>query len=96
MRLLPCEKNAMQFGHFGKKGWALLFDNVDNAAIDPIMGWIGSTKPGQKILYFSTQKSALEYCARHAITPSMRVLLPHDTPPLAKSYAENFTKNFRW
>lgn len=96
-RLLPQEKNAMQAGHLGKKGWHLVFSSIDGEGVDSVMGWVSQKHPGQKVMTFSTKEEALAYCKKHHINPVVLTeSFEHDSSPEPKSYADNFTKGLRW
>lgn len=86
----------MQSGHLTHKVWILLFPQREGISIDPIMQWISQTHPGQRTMHFDSKESAMTYCERYHITPIIQDESSMSSPQLPKSYAENFTKNFRW
>jgi hypothetical protein len=79
----------MQSGAARTKLWLLEYEPEKARAIDPLMGWTGSSDMRQQVqLEFATRDEAIAYAEKHAIP--YQVFEPHRPAAKAKSYADNF------
>ncbi len=88
-RIYRPAKTAMQSGQARSSEWLLEFEPAAPRAVDPLMGWTGSTDTkGQVKLQFATREEAIAYAERNGI--AFRVEEPKPRKAIRKSYADNF------
>ncbi|MEZ5850176.1 MAG: ETC complex I subunit [Hyphomicrobiaceae bacterium] len=88
-RIYRPAKTAMQSGQARTSEWLLEFEPSAPRAVDPLMGWTGSTDTqGQVKLSFATREEAVAYAERNGIP--FRIDEPKPRKAVQKSYADNF------
>jgi len=79
----------MQSGKARAKAWLLEYEPASPRAIDPLMGWTGSTDMLSQVqLEFDSKEEAVVYAQAHGI--AFDVFEPHTPTPKPKAYADNF------
>jgi hypothetical protein len=89
VRIYRPAKSAMQSGTAASRQWVLEYEPETAKAIDPLMGWIGSTDTnGQVKLRFPSREAALAYAKRLGL--DAKIEEPRSRAPIIKNYADNF------
>lgn len=90
-RVYRPNRNLMQSGRVRTRQWVLELEPMRPQAVDPLMGWVGSTDPLQQIsLRFPDKDSALRFAEKQGWTCT--VWETAEPRPKPHSYASNF----RW
>lgn len=95
-RIYKPAKTAMQSGTAKTKAWRLEFVPGSARAVDPLMGWTGSSDMDSQVrLSFDSKEAALAYAEAKGI--EVTVTEPHGRKPniRARGYGENFATNRR-
>ncbi len=80
----------MQSGRANTRKWVLEYEPEAAKAIDPLMGWSGSTDTSAQVrLKFDSKDEAVAYATRNGL--AYRVLEAKSPRIQPKSYARNFT-----
>lgn len=88
-RIYRPAKTAMQSGQARTKEWVLEHEPAAPRAIDPLMGWTGSSDTrAQLMLTFDTLEAAVAYAERNGIAYGIEK--PKVRRPVRKSYSDNF------
>jgi len=88
-RIFKPTKNAMQSGLRRCKKWIFEYAPEQARALDPLMGWTGSSDMNSQIrLSFDTKQEAVAYAERNAI--DYVVQEPHVRKKRLKNYADVF------
>lgn len=88
-RIYRPAKTAMQSGQARTKEWVIEHEKTVAKAIDPLMGWAGSSDTQAQInLSFDTLDEAVAYAERNGL--AYRVDNPKARKPVRKSYSDNF------
>lgn len=89
VRIYKPSKPAMQSGKGGTDEWLLEQAAPGDVAVDPLMGWSGSSNTGKQVrLTFPTREAAVRYAEQHALPYT--VIEPTPRKIAHRSYADNF------
>lgn len=95
-RIYQPARNAMTSGMAKTHAWVLEFAPDEARALDPLMGWTGSSDTQSQIkLRFDTLDAAEDYAKAHGIDAV--VSKPHKRKAIIRpgGYGENFATNRR-
>ena len=95
-RIYQPARNAMTSGMAKTHAWVLEFSADEARAIDPLMGWTGSSDTQSQVrLRFDTKKAAKAYAKAKGIDAVIST--PHKRKPIVRAggYGENFATNRR-
>jgi len=95
-RIYQPAKTAMQSGTAKTHQWVLEFAPASPRAVDPLMGWTGSSDTQAQVkLRFDTREAAEEYAREHGIDAV--VMAPHARRLniRQRGYGENFATDRR-
>ena len=91
-RIYRPAKTAMQSGKGKSQEWLLEFTTETPRAVDPLMGWTGSSDTLQQVrLKFATREEAVSYAERHGI--AAQVEDAQEAKRRLASYSDNFRSN---
>ena len=94
-RIYQPTKTAMQSGRAKSHSWLLEFEPSEARRADSLMGWISSGDTRSQVkLVFSSKAEAIAYAEREGI--NYHVVEPKRRKIKAKSYADNFSYQFRF
>jgi len=83
-------KNSMQSGLGKSDKWVMRFE-IENAGVNPLMGWETSSNTLSELnLEFTTKELAIDYAKKNKI--NFEIIEPQKRKTIKKSYAENFLK----
>ena len=90
-RIYRPAKTAMQSGQAKTSKWVLEFDGQTPRAVDPLMGWTGSSDmvSGQTRLFFETQEKAMDYARERGIP--FAVEPEREKRARRRAYSDNFS-----
>ena len=93
-RIFKPSKTAMQSGPAKVNEWVLEFDVEDSKAIDPLMGWTGSSNTQSQVrLKFERKDDAVTYAEKRGL---LYTVIDSEVrrPVIRKNgYGENFATN---
>lgn len=92
------EKSAMQSGHAGDHVWCVdaLDEGLDVHFQEPVMQWRGTRATQSQVrLTFASREDALSYCKAQGWSVVQQVE-HRSMGSQPKSYADNFTKGYRY
>jgi hypothetical protein len=89
VRIYKPAKSAMQSGK-GSDEWVVALDAASSVAVDPLMGWSGSTNTAKQVaLNFPTKDDAVRYAQDAGLAYVVIEEAPRAKPG-RRSYADNF------
>jgi hypothetical protein len=89
VRIYKPAKTAMQSGRAGSNQWLLAPETTGPVAIDPLMGWSGSSDTAKQVtLSFPTKEEAIAYAEREGL--AYTVVEPAPAKRVKRTYADNF------
>ena len=92
VRIYKPAKTAMQSGKARTHKWVLRYDRTSQREIQQITGWTSSgDMPQQVRLEFDNEEQAVAYAKQHGL--SYTIVEPHDSAPMPRAYADNFTRD---
>jgi hypothetical protein len=84
-------RSAMQSGQAKTRDWVLEFVPDDRQALDPLMGWTGSSDTRRQVqLRFETREAAVAYAERHGIAHRVFEPTPRRHILRQNGYGDNF------
>lgn len=95
-RIYQPARNAMQSGQGKSKVWILEFAPKERRAVDPLMGWTGSSDMDSQVkLSFESKEAAVAYATSNGL--AYQVQEPKDRKHLVRKggYGENFATQRR-
>lgn len=95
-RIYQPARNAMTSGQGRTKSWVLEYAPDEARALDPLMGWTGSSDTQSQVrIRFASKEAALDYAKERGIEAT--VTDPHKRKQniRAGGYGENFATNRR-
>jgi hypothetical protein len=89
VRIYKPSKTAMQSGQGHSDQWVLEPAAPEPVAIDPLMGWSGSSNTAKQVtLSFASKDEAIAYAEREGL--AYTVVEPEPVKRRRRSYADNF------
>jgi len=93
-RIYRPARNAMQSGTARSKRWELKYFPDEARALDPLMGWTGSSDTQAQVkLQFDTLAEAESYAKAHGLSYFVTQPKSRAANIRAQGYAENFATN---
>lgn len=95
-RIYQPARSAMQSGMAKTRQWVLEFDQGEARALDPLMGWTGSSDTQSQVrLRFETRAEAESYAAAKGLAYDVMEPKPRQQNIRPRGYGENFATDRR-
>ncbi|MGB0959540.1 MAG: ETC complex I subunit [Halocynthiibacter sp.] len=95
-RIYQPARNAMQSGVGKTKTWILEFGQASSRAVDPLMGWTGSSDMQSQVkLTFDSKDAAIQYAKENGIVVQIHEPQKRKANIRSGGYGENFATNRR-
>ena len=92
VRIYKPSKTAMQSGKGATREWVLVPEDSAPVAVDPLMGWSGSSSTDKQVsLSFTTKEEAVAYAERMGLAYTV-----NDGPAPAKRQPRSYADNFKF
>ncbi len=89
-------RSAMQSGLANSQDWLLEFAPEDRKALDPLMGWTGSSDMNRQVrLSFEMREAAVDYAERAGIAYRVSEPTPRGHVLRQNGYGDNFAHHRR-
>ncbi|MFQ5624228.1 MAG: ETC complex I subunit [Paracoccaceae bacterium] len=95
-RIYQPARNPMQSGQANTRRWILEFEPELGKAVDPLMGWTGSSDMNAQVrLRFDSREAAVEYAEAHGLPYRVQEPKPRRHILRRTGYGDNFAYDRR-